>query len=717
MTLSLYDKKTYTVYLNSEDRQSAYTQYNGGGCTATASINGRQLTVAANVPTGSFTNIVSGMIVSGNYFLNNTYITRQISGTLGGNGVYNLNYAPSEPATFVISAITGNMITISSVSVGTVGVGMALNPVLNNNINYRNGTLPTVDAWWIPPNTYIIALGTGTGGAGTYYLNQYLPVSLLLSCRTISYQSTFRGTIDNATNVLLVSSLTSIDSGGWLNNGSFGVNLVNGSTTATVYVTSSVILCNAGVVFSGVLAGYNFISQNAAAGQYGDVGQYTLNTAYTGVTGGYTVNFTIPSIFKGMVVTGNDIRQGTYITGQISGVTGQAGVYTLNQVVGTLATTNITITVSMSVLQVSIINNGPYVPTTLALTLPDCYNGLDNFTVSTSLSKSTDGLGYYLINNYLTGTGLQSGPAFPANSIVDFYQQYEDGRGVLNLIQGGVYTGSWGEMDADFNATVLNATQLTITALNIGGLALPSGTYTGSQLFYNGVLIGTVSSFTNYNYSGLIGTTITVANSNFTVLTVGQTYNFTSITADENWNSAIEGPVLISNPPNSVNVYNSLPITNFSLRNKSTFQINWADILPLEHPKYKVLFSFQTSGGAYKDITTDVPNTIFSQAKIFVDFQGKSYSFDSGTKGHSNLMGVIMRDIQTTTSNSNILSCWHGYNSPKTIDRPTQNNITISLVNTNNNLPFVDTYTSGAISYLAQDCTPWTMILEFIPIN
>ena len=196
MALNFYDKKTYTVYLNSEDRINAYTQTYGVPCTANASVSGRQLTVSNVASTSTSTaNIINGMVVTGNYFLNNTYVTSQASGTTGGAGVYNLNYAPAEPATFVISSISSNIITVSSVSVGTLGVGMMLTPIANTDANYENATLPSQDAWWIPPSTYIIALGTGTGGAGTYYLNQYLPTSLLYTCYTFTLNTSFTANV------------------------------------------------------------------------------------------------------------------------------------------------------------------------------------------------------------------------------------------------------------------------------------------------------------------------------------------------------------------------------------------------------------------------------------------------------------------------------------------------------------------------------------------
>lgn len=711
MALNFYDKKTYTVYLNSEDRINAYTQSYGANCTSTGSVSGRQITIGAPTALGNATsNIIPGMIVTGNYFLNNTYITSQASGTTGQAGVYNLNYAPSEPATFVISSISSNIITVSSVSVGTLGVGMMLTPIANTDANYENATLPSQDAWWIPPSTYIISLGTGTGGAGTYYLNQYLPTSLLYTCYTFTLNTSFTGNVSG--NQLTVTAVGANNQIGAvftavLANGSNAINITSITTPGSPYIA-----CYSGCLVTGTGIPANTYLVSQTSGTAGGTGNYTMNNNAS-VSGPISLTQVGFSLIPGMVISSQYTAPNCYIISQSSGTTGGIGVYTLS--FSTSAPASTAFTGQSTILNMQTAQTSTYSSTAYSI-LTNSYCGFDACTIALQLTGFTSGLGFWTLKNTTNNTGLINNP-FSSGGVADFYQQYNVGTGMLTSTYPQTsYTGSWGEMDAIFTAIVNSSSQLQITSIISGALALPTGSYTGSQIYYNGNLVGTVSTFSGYNYQGLTGTLVNLASAALGGLQYGSTYTFTSITADENWNTATEGTMTFSLPSNNYNIYNSIVNNNVSLRNTATFQINWADILPLEYQQYKVIFSFQTSGGAYKDITTVSPNTIFSQAKIFVNFQGRSYSFDTGTKGHSTLMGVILRDIQTSTSNSNNLSCYYMYNPPKTVDRPNQNNITVSLVNTNNNLPIVDTYGSGT-TYLAQDMTPWTMIIEFVPIE
>ena len=145
-------------------------------------------------------------------------------------------------------------------------------------------------------------------------------------------------------------------------------------------------------------------------------------------------------------------------------------------------------------------------------------------------------------------------------------------------------------------------------------------------------------------------------------------------------------------------------------RNHCSFNIDWSQILPREYNDYKVNFSFGTAGGQYKDTAS----LVFSSAKVYVDFGSKHYNFDSTSKAQGTMIGLINRDIQTTTSNSNTISCWYQYNPPRTIKSPQANNISVKILNQDTNLLFTDTDSAGTP---VSDMTEWTMILELIPIE
>jgi len=233
--------------------------------------------------------------------------------------------------------------------------------------------------------------------------------------------------------------------------------------------------------------------------------------------------------------------------------------------------------------------------------------------------------------------------------------------------------------------------------------------------------------------------------------------------------------------------------------NNATFQINWKDFLPDTHDRYKVAFTFQSTGGYYTDgyyttaasrlsgytvgtafsagvstisvagspinsilpgmfisgpgiasgttvnsnssgsITlsqptyggaaagsvlsffnlSDMSSVNFSAARVQFNTGSRSYSFDTSTKAPSTNLGVIQRDIQTSQSKSNTLSAFYCQNPPRIIARPEANLLTVSVYNnctyfgSNSNF-MTDTSSTTA---LAADMTPWTMLLEFIPVT
>jgi len=162
-------------------------------------------------------------------------------------------------------------------------------------------------------------------------------------------------------------------------------------------------------------------------------------------------------------------------------------------------------------------------------------------------------------------------------------------------------------------------------------------------------------------------------------------------------------------------ILNSNAKVSGSTNNNAVFNVNWEDFLPREYQKYKVAFNFQTTGGNYKDGTYTSVATVFSSATININFSGRSYSYDATTTSPSVVLGIIMRDIQISTSSSNTLGCYYLYNPPRTISRPNTNQLTVQLYNQSTSKLLVDTNSGGTA--LLTDCTTWTGIFEFIPID
>jgi hypothetical protein len=142
--------------------------------------------------------------------------------------------------------------------------------------------------------------------------------------------------------------------------------------------------------------------------------------------------------------------------------------------------------------------------------------------------------------------------------------------------------------------------------------------------------------------------------------------------------------------------------------NNATYNVNWSAFLPYGVQQYKINFNFLSNGGQYKDVAN-----YYASAKIYCDFIASSNSYDSSTGCISKLIGLVSRDIQSSTSSSNTFSCFYGQNAPKTINAPTQNVFSISIYNTASNTLLVDTTATGNATV---DMTAYMLIISFDPI-
>lgn len=113
--------------------------------SVTGSIAGSVLTVTA---VGSGTLVVGGTL-SGTGVASGTMIAAQLTGTTGGIGTYTVSPQDQTVASTTISETYGTL-TVG----GTVVTGFAVGQ--------------TISGSGVTAGTYITALGTGTGGAGTY---------------------------------------------------------------------------------------------------------------------------------------------------------------------------------------------------------------------------------------------------------------------------------------------------------------------------------------------------------------------------------------------------------------------------------------------------------------------------------------------------------------------------------------------------------------------
>ena len=151
------------------------------------------------------------------------------------------------------------------------------------------------------------------------------------------------------------------------------------------------------------------------------------------------------------------------------------------------------------------------------------------------------------------------------------------------------------------------------------------------------------------------------------------------------------------------------------------------------------LYPIPSGSSVYFVSSLNVSPVTYSAARLLLNFNSKSSSFDTSNKGQSINLGICQRDIQTTTSKSNILSTFYCQCPPRCIARPIINLITVqvlnncvfaggitnyngttpatySIVNTNNNF-LTDTNSLGSAISSTNDMTPYILYLEFIPLK
>ena len=132
-----------------------------GGAEVTGTIASHTTTFNGSITgdTLTVTNLVSGTIgvgailTGGTGMITGTRIVEQLSGTIGGVGVYLMNFANMSVASALLTGTYG-VLTVSAVASGELDVGDVLS----------SGTAITT-------GTFITALGTGTGGTGTYLVS------------------------------------------------------------------------------------------------------------------------------------------------------------------------------------------------------------------------------------------------------------------------------------------------------------------------------------------------------------------------------------------------------------------------------------------------------------------------------------------------------------------------------------------------------------------
>ncbi len=155
------------AYANYNNGLASFAAAGAGGAAAfTGAVAASTAAFTASLNNGllNVTAVSSGVVAPGSTFTgagvaSGSMIQSQVSGTPGGIGVYLINFPEQAAIPSEAMTSTYGTLTVSAVGSGALGLGD----------NLGGGTSVA--------GTQITGLGTGTGGVGTYYVNNNTPVT------------------------------------------------------------------------------------------------------------------------------------------------------------------------------------------------------------------------------------------------------------------------------------------------------------------------------------------------------------------------------------------------------------------------------------------------------------------------------------------------------------------------------------------------------------
>lgn len=299
--------------------------------SSSATFRGTIAGTVLTVNSISFGVLSVGMTISGvGVNLNTNIPTRIVSlGTgVGGIGTYNLNNSSTVSTEQEMNAgasfgaaftgsISGSTLTVTSITSGTLSVGMMLSGL------------------GVQAGTFIQGINPGTtGGTGSYELENSQTVGSVNMTAGAAAVASFTGTISNTTLTIPPGGMTS---------GSLSVGMLiygAGVTTGT-----SILTLGTGTGGQGT---YTLSTASSVTSPVAMTALPNVTSSFMGYISGTTLHIPLDinlsmmkgSLYAGMVVNGPGIATGTFIVSQISGNVaglGFTGQYTLNisQTVGT----------------------------------------------------------------------------------------------------------------------------------------------------------------------------------------------------------------------------------------------------------------------------------------------------------------------------------------------------------------------------------------------
>ena len=350
------------------------------------------------------------------------------------DGSYRYSWRISNPSSASFTgSITGTTLTVTAITSGTIGTGQAL-----FGIN-------------VTPETIITALGTGTGGIGTYTINQTQSVTSTLmnsaavaSVLTASMSGTTM-TVTGSTGTLYPGQ--TIQGASVINNtiitalGNITVLSQSIATPGTGYAVNDVITVLGGV-YGTTPATYTVGSVTVGAATLGSItgGSLYTNGTYNNVqmtyvsgatattypkativvTGGAVTSVTITDPGTGFTATGTVLSAtAASIGGTGSGFSVPVATLTSTGQVLTLTQTNAGSYTSAPSNPASTSSNGSGIGLTLTLTFGTGSGGTGTYPISTSQTVSSETM--YALNFTIFPT---SDGAFTGGNTVDIVDNY-----------------------------------------------------------------------------------------------------------------------------------------------------------------------------------------------------------------------------------------------------------------------------------------------------
>jgi|688.fasta_scaffold01796_2 hypothetical protein len=510
------------------------TLYVGATLTAGPSTSNRYISALGTGTTGV-----------GTYILSNSQIISSRAITTGGS-------------VSITGSISGRILHVTAVSSGILSLGMV---ITNAGVT-------------ISSNTQIIGFGTGSGGIGSYLINNSQTVSS--GAITASFTTTFVGTIANNTNILNVNSvsigalylgtvltatgvtglyITSFVSGtggtgtyilsgnaspaitsgtitGTFNSSSFTASISDFDMNVTAVGSGTIYIGSSLTSGTGVLPNTFITSQ--ASGTTGGVGYYTLKTSdkngsfgtgnivnITGNISGTTLTVTAVSglVSIGMVLTSTtlSITGNTYVTAFASGTNGGVGTYTINNsqsvaqsAISGFSTTTFTVIAHSAGVNILTVNAPTIGIIYLGMVLSGDV-GLKGLYIS-GYGTGTGGAGTYILSGNISSIIVN------ATSITGYFEQsYFSGSiqgttlTVSNMQSGTIYNGAILSNGNCFGSTYITSSNVNMISYNVNTFQ----SLASSALTVNGT--GTATNVLAYSNDGINWTTIsTISPSIFT---------------------------------------------------------------------------------------------------------------------------------------------------------------------------------------------------------